>query len=238
MTGGDRSTQHRTSTIGRRQFVGALGAAGLVSTAGCLGGVLGTGEPTESIDATYGWIGETADTEPAKEPDHTVTLSIRPREQGPPEFFFEPTGLAIESGDVVKFVAASPDHAVNAFHTDFGRTPRVPEGTPGLTSPMLKPGSYWLYEFETTGVYDLVCTPHETFGMVMRVVVEEATGPGASQATAEQTGQLRPPMEAAVRVLNDEALAPDAILDAGRVSWEDLAAESKAPAGGGDHGGE
>ncbi|MCU4801813.1 plastocyanin/azurin family copper-binding protein [Halobacteria archaeon HArc-gm2] len=35
--------------------------------------------------------------------------------------------------------------------------------------------TFWLYRFDETGVYDMLCAPHEIFGMVGRVVVGEAS---------------------------------------------------------------
>ena len=221
------------SQLARRTFVGLLGAGTLAATAGCLSQVTASeanGGDAPAVDPQLGFVGKSMETEPPVAVDHVVKARIRPRENGPvPEFFFEPTGLAVEPGAVVQFVMETPDHNVNAYHARFGRTHRVPEGVPPLSSPLLPANSYWLYRFDTEGVYDLTCAPHEQFGMTMRVVVGTPGGPGAEPVSTERPapGEPRPPAGTAASVLSDDALAADAIVDATSVSWDDLAPESK-----------
>ena len=160
------------------------------------------------------------------ESDHVVELLMEPQEQGPPEFYFEPAGLAIEAGDVVRFEFQSPDHAVTAFHEAFGRTHRCPDDAEPVSSPMMAVGTYWLCAFEQPGVWDLYCPPHEMLGMGMRIVVDETTGPGAGVADPEAAGEgERPPDEPLVATFNAEALDADAIVEAGEIPWEDVRAE-------------
>lgn len=186
---------------------------------------------SQSIHPRFGYIG-TGDSSPPVEPDHTVELLIKEREQIPiPEFYFEPTGLAIEPGDTVRFSLPTPHHNVNAYHPAFGYTQRVPERVPPFSSPILGVGDYWLYTFDTEGVYNIMCAPHELFGMVGTVVVGSATGPGANpvgEAPAPME-QARPPEFTAGLVLSDPAMSPDAIAEAGSVSWSELKPESKRP---------
>lgn len=139
-----------------------------------------------------------------------------------PEFFFEPTGLHVEQGDVVQFNFASPDHTVTAYHPELGRQRRVPEGVPAFSSPVLAGETFWLYRFNEPGVYDLVCSPHEYFGMVMRIVVDE---PG--DGFGDPSEELRPPVLTSELVLGDDALQPQTIVDSGSVSWTEIADENK-----------
>lgn len=129
----------------------------------------------------------------------------------------------------MKFILATPDYTVTAYHSALARTQHVPDGVPAISSPVLGGGTYWLYRFDTAGVYDLYCAPHEPYGMAMRVVVDEATGPGAEPVSTEEPahGDPRPPYATSATVLADGALAPDAIVEAGSVSWANLAPESK-----------
>ncbi|WP_436908983.1 cupredoxin domain-containing protein [Halosimplex marinum] len=188
-------------------------------------------ESSQQVDPRFGYIGLDQESPPV-EPDHTVNLLIKPRENNPiPEFYFEPTGLAIDVGDTVRFNIATPHHNINAYHPAFGYTQRVPDAVPPFSSPILAAGDYWLYTFEQEGVYDIMCAPHEVFGMVGRIVVGSATGPG-SNAVGEAPApseQSRPPEFTAALVLSDPAMQPETIANQGTVSWSDLSAESKRP---------
>lgn len=241
MTQDTPAVSHSTvydSPVARRSFLAAVGAGAAVGLAGCAGQADPADSPTptpqpsdaDAIDPQFGFVGRSPDAEPPVEPDHEVQLLIGEREGGPvPEFYFDPVGLYVEAGDVVKFVMATPDHTVTAYHPALGRTQRVPDGVPAVSSPVLGGGTYWLYRFETPGVYDLYCAPHEPFGMAMRMVVGEATGPGAEPVSMEEPahGEPRPPYQTSATVLADAALDPEAIVENGPVVWADLDAESK-----------
>lgn len=200
--GSPSASRADTPSIGRRSLLAAAGGAATVALAGCIGGAETPSEtpsPTPSdggpldgdeIDPQFGYVGRTLDAPTPVEPDHEIQLLVGERQGAPvPEFYFAPTGLYVEAGAVVKFVLATPDHTVTAYHPALGRTQRVPDGVPPISSPVLGAGTYWLYEFETPGVYDLYCAPHEPFGMAVRLVVGEASGPGVDGTTRTR----RPP---------------------------------------------
>ena len=160
---------------------------------------------------------------------HEVELIIEPVEGSPiPQFYFEPAGLFIEPGDTIRFVATSPHHTVTAYHPLQGKPLRVPEGVEPFSSPMIPVGQTWEYTFTVPGVYDVWCGPHESYGMVMRIVVGEATGPAMEPPT-----DLGPEgtYGAAGTVLMDDALNPLNIISVGAVSWHDISDEAKAGPG-------
>ena len=245
----------RETDSARRRFLRALGAGTAVTA---LGGVATAQETTEGgttqgettqettrsadggIDPVFGFSALTPDETPPVEPDHEVVLDILEREAWIPEFAFDPAGLAIEPGDTVRFTLDTPDHTITAYHPQLGRTQRVPDGVPPISSPVLGLDAYWLYTFETPGVYDLYCAPHELFGMVVRLVVGEASGPGA-EPIEEEGGDLRPPALTAALVLSDPALDPENIVESGTVGWDEIDEENKrpllAPVEGGGEGG-
>ena len=131
-------------------------------------------------------------------PDHEVELLVEfvpGREL--PEFIFQPTGLFVESGDVVQFTFEAPEHSVTAYHPAQGRQRRVPEGVPPFTSPILTGGDFWLYRFDKTVDFG---EPGET---------------------------ARPPVLTSGLVLNDPALAPRRIKRKGTVDWEEVSERSK-----------
>lgn len=182
----------------------------------------------QCIHPTLGYVGLAADEQlPAPlQPDHEVDLVTELPEGGEgeeegafPEFFFEPTGLYVNQGDVVRFNLATPDHTVTAYHPGLGRQRRVPEGVPAFSSPVLAEDTFWLYRFDKPGVYDVLCAPHEIFGMVGRIVV------GDAPSNFGESG--RPPELTANLVLNDPALDPENIRAECQVKWADIAEESK-----------
>ncbi|MFB6136346.1 MAG: plastocyanin/azurin family copper-binding protein [Halobacteriaceae archaeon] len=237
MTGNHHTTEGQDENragVSRRSMLAAVGAGGSFALAGCTNpadtGGPGDGEG-DAVDPRFGYTATSADADLPVEPDHTVELRFKPRENVPiPEFFFEPTGLAVDPGDTVQFKFATPHHNVNAYHPGFGYNQRVPDGVPPFSSPVLTAGSSWLYTFEKEGVHDIMCAPHEVFGMVGRVVVGSASGPGSNPVgEAPGTEQSRPPEFTAALVLGDPAMAPDAVASAGTVHWSDLKQENKRP---------
>jgi len=224
------------SMVSNGVFVGVVVvvavALGLV---GYYAGTMLSGSATPSIDPFLGFVGATPTVSPPKQPAHEVNLLIRPRQGIPiPEFYFEPAGLFIRPGDTVKFSFPTPEHSITAYHPALGFGQRVPDGVPPFSSPVLPVGAYWLYTFQREGVYDLFCGPHQILGMVVRIVVGSATGPGASPVppfSLEEPapGQLFAPVLTANLVLSDPALSPQNIIAKGRVSWDDLNPQSKIP---------
>ena len=161
--------------VDRRTVMGALGAGSVLS--------LGAGSATAAqedpdppqIDPHYGYSTPDRDEVPTKlEPDHEVELHAIPESPDanrPPVFHFEPSGLAVEAGDIVQFTFTTPDHTITAYHPAHGFQRRVPERVPPFSSPVVNAGGAWLYRFETEGLYDVYCGTHHILGMAMRIVV-------------------------------------------------------------------
>lgn len=139
-----------------------------------------------------------------------------------PGVHFAPVGLAVESGDVVLFTADVPGHTVTAYHPRFGRQRRVPEGAPPFSSPVLGDGGFWLYRFDDPGVHDLYSAPSEVVGTVARIVVD-----GGTTGFGPASPRRRPPRLTAGLVLDDGAMAPDAVAERGTVGWDELAPASR-----------
>ncbi|WP_049900291.1 cupredoxin domain-containing protein [Halococcus agarilyticus] len=190
------------------------------------------------VHPVYGFSSQVAKVAPPVEPDHEVQALISQGEGGA-GFFFEPTGLYVEPGDTVKFTMATPHHNVVAYHPQFGYQRRIPRLVPPFSGPLLPQGGYWLYTFEKPGVYEMNCAPHEIFGMAMRIVVGEVSGPaadplpdlcaqppgggeGGGEGGESEGPSLRPPGLTAYTVLSDPAMAPDRIVERGSVSWEEI----------------
>ncbi|MFQ6010965.1 MAG: plastocyanin/azurin family copper-binding protein [Nitrososphaerales archaeon] len=219
--------------VSRRTFVGSVvGAAVVAGGVGYMGGTMTSSSPARGIDPIYGFAAPSSAIQPPKAPDHTVQLLLKPRPPIPiPEFFFEPTGLVINPGDTVMFRGDTPDHTVTAFHPGFGFRPRVPDGVPAFTSPVIQGGGYWLYTFEKEGVYDVYCAPHQILGMVARIIVGSATGPGTSEVPPPSPSEEPPfhPLFGAALVFRDPAMSTDNILSKGMVKWDDIQPQNKIP---------
>jgi plastocyanin len=158
---------------------------------------------------------------------HDVEMMIVPVEGRPiPEFFFQPVGLLIQPGDTVRFIASSPHHTATAYHRQHVKSHRVPDGVEPFSSPIVPVGEVWEYTFTIPGTYDIWCGPHEHYGMVMRIIVGEPGGPGNDPVTDRSPVGV---YALAGAVLSDPALAPEAIVAAGRVLWEELDPASKTP---------
>ncbi|MFB6074978.1 MAG: hypothetical protein ABEJ89_08200 [Haloarculaceae archaeon] len=217
---------------------------------------------------------------------HTILTEIEPstNPDRPADFHYDPTGLAIDPGDVLRFRFVAPDHNVVSYHPAFGMRRRVPTGVGPIASPIKgwdpdtigpdqidPPGEgnaggdggagsgngtgsggntgsgdsngggatktaqqagapepapdTWLLELDRPGVYDFLCSPHETFGMALRVVVGNVTE--APFETSDPNALPEPrvgPVGLARVTLTDPALSPSNVLDQGTVSWDDLAA--------------
>lgn len=164
----------------------------------------------------------------AKAQTHEVHMLIGEVPGQPiPEFYFEPTGLFIKKGDIVRWIADTPHHTVTAYHRQHAKTHRVPEGVPPFSSPVVPVGEFWEYTFDIEGVYDYWCGPHELYGMVGRLVVGFPYWGPASQPPTD-FGPFGT-MGTAGKVLSDPALSPVKIFVYGRVSWDELSPASKAP---------
>lgn len=253
----------------RRDVLKAIGAGGALAALGGSASAALTGDRSNRQIETP----ETGNTV------HVVRTLVGPptNPERPADFYYQPTGLQIEPGDVVKWVFESPDHNITSYHPAFGMQRRIPPGVQPFSSPLLgwdpaslpddideppaEPGGEgeaaltpsatpdatatpngtpdgvaagpqpdtWLYAFETPGVYDIECSPHETYGMAMRIVVGDETETTFETSDPDALPEPRAGPVGLSRVtLTDPALEPEAIAEAGEVLWEDLEANQPA----------
>lgn len=94
---------------------------------------------------------------------------------------FDPRGLYITPGQVVRWINVANVHTVTAYHpANDNHALRIPAAAePWDSGYLVEPGATFERRFDVPGVYDYYCAPHEAAGMVGRLVVGEASGPGA-----------------------------------------------------------
>lgn len=94
--------------------------------------------------------------------------------------WFDPIGLHVQSGTTVRWIARENVHTTTAYHPDNDQhSLRIPDGAvPWDSGYLVKPGATFDVTLRVPGVYDYYCMPHEGAGMVGRIVVGKASGPG------------------------------------------------------------
>ncbi|MDS0243706.1 MULTISPECIES: plastocyanin/azurin family copper-binding protein [unclassified Haloferax] len=163
----------------RRQVLktaGVLATGGVTSLAGCSssGNGDGGGEPTTT--ETEGTTGDSREETTGGSGGSNTVMMVT---EGS-EYYFDPIGLFVESGDTVTFEIQSGSHSATAYKegTSTASVNRIPEGAEPFNSEILsEQGASYEHTFETTGTYDYFCIPHKSLGMVGRIVVGEPGGP-------------------------------------------------------------
>jgi len=84
--------------------------------------------------------------------------------------YFDPIGLSVEPGTTVRFEIDAGSHSAIAY------SDRIPSGATPFDSTVISEGGFE-HTFDTPGAYDYYCIPHQSMGMVGRIVVGEPGGP-------------------------------------------------------------
>ena len=94
--------------------------------------------------------------------------------------WFDPIGLYVEPGTTVRWVVRQNVHTTTAYHPrNDHHSLRIPErATPWDSGFLVNPGDHFEVTLTVPGVYDYYCAPHEAAGMVGRIIVGTASGPG------------------------------------------------------------
>ena len=120
-------------------------------------------------------------------------LAVRPRAATLPEIIeiqmksdpgggvvgFDPVGIALRPGQTVRWVCEANVHTTAAYSPqNENHSLRIPEDAQPWASNFLLPGQAFEVKLTVEGVYDYFCAPHEEAGMVGRLIVGRAVGPG------------------------------------------------------------
>ena len=85
---------------------------------------------------------------------------------------FDPHVVWVEEGGTVTWNNESGAHSATAYHPDNDRPLRQPDGTSAWDSGVkTESGETFKHTFETPGVYQYYCSPHEDGGMMGAVIV-------------------------------------------------------------------
>ena len=130
--------------------------------------------------------------------------------------WFDPVGLAIEVGQLVRWSNEDPAnaHTTTAYHPDNeGHSRRIPQDARPWDSGYLLAGKSALVSFDVPGVYDYFCTPHEMAGMVGRIVVGDVSSSEWMRQPSADEGLPQAALLKFPRVVD--------ILDKGAIRYDD-----------------
>lgn len=135
---------------------------------------------TGSAVATAGVVGLASCTDGGDGGEDTPEETIVAMETEGDEYYFDPIGLFVESGETVTFRLESGSHSSTAYEAGNGpaEVTRIPENAEAWDSGTLsEQGDTFDHTFDVAGTYDYFCIPHKTLEMVGRIVVDEPGGP-------------------------------------------------------------
>lgn len=139
-----------------RRTTTAAGTVSLAGLAGCSGLLEEESAQTTPVDYTL--------------PDATPSAEVRMGPEGSNRY--DPAIVRVEEGGTVTWTNVSRNHSATAYAPANDYSRRIPdEGEAWDTSVLLGSDKSASHTFETPGVYDYYCTPHEPLGMVGTVVV-------------------------------------------------------------------
>jgi plastocyanin len=116
----------------------------------------------------------------AHEFDFRVDIDLR-SDVGGARVWFDPIGVLVQPGAAIRWTTRQNVHTATAYHPDNdNHSLRIPKGaTPWDSGYLVNSGDAFETVLTVPGVYDYYCEPHEFGGMVGRIIVADATGPGA-----------------------------------------------------------
>lgn len=165
----------------RRTFVKGVAGIGVIGLAGCIdtsqSGEDGHSDHSDHDDDHGSDDGHDDDHSDNHDHEHNHTLG-----EPEPEIevqmttddgeHFVPHVVHIELGGTVTWVLESGSHDTTAYHPDNDHPLRMPEDAEPWKSDLLSDGEdVFEWTFDDEGIYDYVCSPHESVEMLGRVIV-------------------------------------------------------------------
>ena len=189
----------------RRNVLKALAAGSVVSPAGCGGsgngdggaGGDGTGEESPDGNETDDDGTDGGDQPPGADvlggpddlrSDVTVEALVLDSDQGAGQNVFSPAVVWLEEGATITWENVSGSHSVTAYHPNNDRSNRIPTAAASFNSDVMSEGDTFEHTFDTDGVVNYYCTPHEGLGMKGAIsVAPEADNGDTATAVSPET---------------------------------------------------
>lgn len=200
----ERCEKRPKKNLDRRKFLaltGALAATAVTPTAGCMGPGDSDGdtpEPTPTATPTQtptptptAAQGQPPGLNSLGGPDDlrtapTAEAALLPQDEGGGVYVYDPAIIWVEQGATVTWEIKNASHSVTAYHSNTDHPLRIPEDAEPFNSTTITDGETFEHTFETPGVYNYYCIPHEPLGMVGLVIVDSPQGgPGTTEPGSE-----------------------------------------------------
>ena len=179
-------TKHTTQT--RRAFLGAAGSAAVLALAGCTSSANSTTSTQTKSTTRTSEGGDFASEQDVNRlpsaPAAQTTVEMTMVSEKQPVFAPEVTWVKPGGSVTWKNVDEDP-HTTTAFAPSNDKPQRIPDGADGWDSGILKTDQTFTQAFDTAGVYEYYCTPHESLGMVGVAIVGQPD-------TAGQPAMIQP----------------------------------------------
>ncbi len=195
--------------VDRRSFLRLSGIAALSGLAGCgsQSAPDDGGSPSPSSTSTPGASGtpgaDSLGSSSGLRSSATVQATVLESDQGAGRFVNTPAVVWLESGGSITWEIAGGSHSVTAYHPKYDRALRIPEAASPFDSGVLAAGETFSHAFESPGVYNYFCRPHEGLGMVGLVIVGgPQDGPGVAPPDGVEIAAAASALE---RLLEDVA---------------------------------
>lgn len=169
-------------SLSRRAVLGAAGSVTMIALAGCSGSAsAGSGaSPTQTGSGDHGGDGDHSEEHDFASEQEVRRITDSPVQEATVEMtmlsedepVFAPDVAWVERGGSVTWKNVDEEaHTTTAYASANDKPQRVPDGTSAWDSDMLETDDTFTKTFDTEGVYEYYCVPHEGLGMVGAVIV-------------------------------------------------------------------
>lgn len=164
--------------VSRRRLLAIGGGIAAATLAGCVGARRDPNyTPPTAAPQDEGGSGGSGAGAASGGPERVESATVAMLATSDGAQIFDPDVVWLAPGGTITWVNESGTHSSTAYAPANDKPNRIPEGAESWDSGILTgQGAEFSQTFETAGVYDYYCLPHEALGMVGTVVVGE---PGA-----------------------------------------------------------